>query len=171
MTDSQKQKFAEDNFPLILGFLSRRLSYLESVDKMEDWYGIVSIAYLEAVHSYKEERGAFSTHAFNCMNRAVIDALRKIDRRPKTVPLEEKELEEKRHYPYSIEHAVILNDELYQLFGQMQPIEREVCILLLYGERMVDIERKLKLSHGKLFRIRDKIKSILQRENYEREDL
>lgn len=151
----EEQVFATENHGLLLKFMcSYRLD--------EDLYGILSLRYLKTVHRYMSDpelrRYRFSTILWMNLRSELSHELRKTNRMPDFVPLDERPNEE-----YDVDDAD--SEELWkELKKLLTKRELEVLYLRILGISYREIARlcnlTIKAVEGRLYRLKKKIRKL-----------
>lgn len=165
MLDKEQQTLVEKNHNLIYGYAK-----IKNLD-IEDYYGILAIGLCKAAGAYRQEKGEFSTFAYQCMGNELNNYYCKSNR--KDIPSEliiSLDAPKEVNDDSSIMYMDILKDDLNpyddsllniqynNMLKKLKSPEKEIIEYLKDGMTLESIAKKIGCTKSKVYRIRQKLK-------------
>ena len=152
----EQQKLIEDNYGLLTSFLKQ---HNLSEDSVEDWYGLLSIAFCKAAQTYNPNKNVkFSTYAYIVMNNARLKRLRDSKHNISCLSLDEirnNGCDEYSLYDIIPSSKNTLHDEIipkdledfiYRKFKELKFRDQQIVSLIINKNmKQVDVAKQFKL--------------------------
>lgn len=162
--DKEQQTLVEQNHNLIYGYAK-----IKNLD-IEDYYGILAIGLCKAAGAYRQEKGEFSTFAYQCMNNELNDYYKS---NRKAIPSElvislyaSKEVDDDSSIVYidmiednsSPYDNSLLDIQYSNMLKKLKSPEKEIVEYLKDGMTLESIAEKLGCTKSRVCQIRQKLK-------------
>ena len=180
MTEEQK-KLVEDNYGLLLDFLSKKKLPINESDKFNgiDWYGTAAIGFCNAAAAYDPTKDvAFSTFAYQCMTNAIANCYTTLNRQSR-IPsdmicsldyiltgndaYEERDIALLDRLPDSkeFENEVIFNTLYEKALIKLSERDRNIIEMLRDEVPQYEIAEKMGISRGWIWLVKEKFKKLV----------